>query len=247
MSVKPTDRFDFRISGRRWVLSVALGLLLLGGCEDATGPDDDVVLTFDFDRDTAGWTADFVDFPEGRDDDVGFEAGVRELPDPLEGRALFHRGLNISDDLFMYFKRRETGLEPGATYRARFEVEIASDIGQGCDVGAGPNVFVKAGASRVEPVRTVDEDGIVRLSVDKGNQRNSGEAAVLLGDVRNGEPGCGEGVPFATETVASEERITVIADEQGGVWLLLGSESAFEVAHQLFFTELVVTLTRVSG
>ena len=248
MSVNRTDRFEVQVSAGRWLLPVVLGLsLLLTGCGDATGPGDDVVLTFDFDRKTAGWTADFVDFPEGRDADVGFEAGVRELPDPLDGRALFHRGLNISDDLFMYFKRRETGLEPGTPYRARFEVEFVSDVGEGCDVGVGPNVFLKAGASRVEPVRTVDGDGNVRLSVDKGNQRNSGDAAVLLGDIRNGEQGCGDGVPFATETVTSDERITVTADEQGGVWLLFGSESAFEVAHELFFTQLVVELTRVWG
>lgn len=166
---------------------------LLAGCSDATGPGDEVVFDFDFDVDASGWTADFTDFPEGQADEVEFQAGVRELPEPFEGRALFQRGNNISDDLFMYFKHQ------------------------------------------------------VRLSVDKGNQQNGGANALVLGDIRNGEPGCGEEVPFATETVTREDTITVTADDHGRLWLFLGTESAFEVAHELFFTSFRVTLEPVSG
>lgn len=225
---------------------VPLLAFVLAGCSDATGPGDEVVFVFDFDADASGWTADFTDFPEEQEDDVEFEAGVRELPEPLEGRALFQRGNNISDDLFMYFRHRVSGLEPGAAYRARFRAEIASEIGEGCDVGTGVSVFVKGGASRTEPTRVV-EDGQVRLSVDKGNQQNDGANALLLGDIRNGEPGCGEEVPFATETVTRDDTITVTADDEGRLWLFLGTESAFEVAHELFFTSFRVTLEPVSG
>jgi len=233
----------------RCALAVSLGVVALGlaGCSDATAPSETRQLDFDFRADPSGWTADFTDFPEGRAADVGFEAGVRSLPDPLEGSSLFHRGNNFSDDLFMYFKHRIEGLEPEARYRARFEVSFASDEGEDCGVGKAPNVVVKAGAAATEPSRVVDEDGIVRLSVDKGSQRNSGENALVLGDIRNGEPGCGEEVPFAEETVSVEETISVSADGDGRLWLLLGTESAFEVAHQLHFTELRVTLERVGG
>lgn len=216
------------------------------GCSGSAGPPDGTRLDFDFRSDPSGWEADFTDFPAGRDDDVGFEAGIRELPAPLEGRALFHRGTNISDDLFMYFKHRVPGLEPGARYRASFRVEIASDRGQDCVIGGG-NIYVKAGASGTEPVRVVDERGSVRLSVDKGNQRNSGENALLLGDIRNGHPGCGDEVPYATEELTREETITVSADDSGGLWLFFGSESAFEISHELFFTELRVTLREVGS
>lgn len=234
---------------RRTALAAVLLVapVALAGCSETTGPGDVRQLDFDFRTDPSGWEADFTDFPEGRDEDVGFEAGIRPLPDPLEGQSLFHRGLNISDDLFMYFKRRVDGLDPGARYRASFEVAFVSGIGEDCDVGTGPNVVVKAGAASTEPVRTVDEDGIVRLSVDKGSQTNSGENALVLGDIRNGEPGCGEEVPFAEETVTVEETITVTADGEGRLWLLLGTESAFEVAHALHFTGLEVALERVGG
>lgn len=214
----------------------------LAGCSETTAPTDARQLDFDFRADPSGWEADFTDFPEGRAGDVGFEAGVRPLPDPLEGQSLFHRGANISDDLFMYFKRRIEGLDPGTRYRVGFEVRFASDEGQDCDVGTGPNVVVKAGAAASEPVRVVDDEGVVRLSVDKGSQRNPGENALVLGDIRNGQPGCGDDLPFAEETVTVEETITVPTDDDGGLWLFFGTESAFEVPHELHFTELRVRL-----
>lgn len=232
---------------RRSVLAATLAVAVaaLAGCSETTAPGDARQLDFDFRTDPSGWEADFTDFPEGRGEDVGFEAGVRELPDPLEGSSLFHRGNNFSDDLFMYFKRRIEGLEPGTSYRAGFEIRFASDEGQDCGVGTGPNVVVKAGAAATEPVRVVDDRGNVRLSVDKGGQRNSGANALVLGDIRNGEPGCGDDLPFAEETVTVEETITVTADGDGRLWLFFGTESAFEVAHGLYFTELRVRLEDV--
>lgn len=226
------------------LLALAAGLV---GCSDATAPPEARQLDFDFRAAPSGWEASFTDYPEGRAADVGFEAGVRSLPDPLEGSSLFHRGNNFSDDLFMYFKRRVDGLEPGARYRASFEVRFASDAGEDCQVGKAPNVVVKAGAAETEPTRVVDEDGVVRLSVDKGSQTNSGENALVLGDMRNGEPGCGEEVPFAEETVTGEGTITVAADDDGGLWLFFGSESAFEVPQELYFTELRVRLEAAGG
>ncbi len=241
VSTAPTPR---RAAALAVLLAAAAGL---AGCSDATAPPEARQLDFDFRDDPSGWEADFTDFPEGRGGEVGFEAGPRPLPDPLGGPSLFHRGNNFSDDLFMYFKRRVEGLEPGTRYRAGFEIRFASDVGENCEVGVGTNVVVKAGAAATEPTRVVDENGDVRLSVDKGSQRRSGENALTLGDVRNGRPGCGEAVPFAEETVTVEETIAVRADDGGGLWLFFGTESAFEVPHDLYFTELHVRLEPAGG
>lgn len=211
-----------------------------------TAPEDRVSFEFDFTAGDRGFVAGFTDYPVGREEDVGFVADHRPLPPPLaqRGGALYHRGLNISDDLFMYFKRRLEGLEPGRAYRATFALEFATDVGEGCEIGVGTSVFLKAGASAREPTEVV-RDGDVRLGVDKGEQRNRGEAAVLLGDIRNGEPGCGSEVPFALETRdAGEEVVELTADGTGAAWLFFGSESAFEVAHEVYFTRLRATLVR---
>lgn len=220
-----------------------LAWVAMAGC-GTLEPEDRFVFNFDFRQEDHGFEADFTDYPVGREEDVEFVADHRPLPPPLDdqGSALFHSGANISDDLFMYFKRRVEGLDPGTAYRATFTLEFASDIGQECTVGVGANVHLKAGASRVEPVGVV-QDGDVRLNVDKGEQANRGEAALLLGDMRNGEPGCGEEVPFALQSRESGgENVVVTADDQGRAWLFFGSESAFESPHELFFASLRVVM-----
>jgi len=229
--------------------AVLAAATLLLGCDSTTAPPPRTVLDFDFRTDPSGWRAAFSDYPQGREADVEFVAGERDLPAPLDpGRALYHRGVNISDDLFMYFDRPVEGLEPGAEYRAWFRVEFASAHGQGCAFGVGSSVFLKAGASGVELAGGVDDQGVIRLNVDKGEQQNGGANAVLLGDIRNGAPGCEPDAPFAA---AAREvpgaSITVAAGGTGRLWLFFGSESAFESEHELYFTRLRVELERVEA
>ena len=216
--------------------------LLLLGCDSSTPPSPRSVYEFDFRSDTAGWVAGLADYPAGREDDVGFVADHRALPDPLgPAPAFYHRGDNISDDLFMYFARRVGGLEPATVYHVSFRLEFASSYGQDCTVGAGSSVFLKAGASTIEPVAAADSLGMVRLNIDKGQQQNGGANAVLLGDVRNGLPGC-IGVPYGRASRAGGETIAVRSSNAGDLWLLFGSESAFESVHELFFMRLRVDL-----
>jgi hypothetical protein len=219
----------------------------LAACSSTSSTSSRFVFDFDFDADTLGWQAGFSDYPQGREKDVQFIADHRSLPDTLSGSAFYHQGNNISDDLFMYFTKEITGLEPGAEYRASFGLTFASNYGQDCDLGVGALVFLKAGAAGVEPVGSPDSTGIVRLNIDKGNQQNGGANAVLLGDVRNGMPGCAADAPFAVASRDGETTIRVRADGTGRIWLIFGSESAFESEHQLYFTRLQAVLEGTGG
>ena len=216
---------------------------MLTGC-DSSDPDviDPVTVEFDFDSDNAGWTAGFVDYLEEQADAVEFEAGPRALPAPLSpASGLFHSGMNISDDLFMYFTKRVDGLEPDTDYIASFELEIATSYGEDCTFGVGAGVYVKTGASAIEPSAVVENDGMVRLNIDKGNQQNDGTNALLIGDIRNGLHGCSDEVPYDRETVEeSSKTLTIRSDGEGQIWLLFGSESAFESPHEVYYTKLVV-------
>lgn len=215
--------------------------LALAGC-GTLEPAERETRAFDFRQEAHGFEADFTDFPADREADVDFEAGHGPLPGALagEGPALFHRGVNISDDLFMVFKRRVEGLEPNRPYAVSFSLEFASEAGADCDVGTAVAVWLKAGAADEEPVRTV-EDGYVRLSVDKGEQSQGGDNAAVLGDMRNGEPGCGAEVPWALNRHEAERTIQVSADADGRLWLFFGSESGFETPHELYFTRFEAT------
>ncbi|HIA17499.1 MAG TPA: hypothetical protein EYN72_12090, partial [Dehalococcoidia bacterium] len=47
----------------------------------------------------------------------------------------------------------------------------------------GESVFVKAGASAVEPTQSQDSSGWLRSNVDKGNQASDGSETVVIGNV----------------------------------------------------------------
>jgi hypothetical protein len=88
----------------------------------------------------------------------------------------------------MYLKTRVSGLEPSAPYQVSFIVEFATDVPTGCGgAGGSPgeSVYVKAGASSVEPSSSVDQLGWLRMNIDKGNQANGGASAVVIGNVAN--------------------------------------------------------------
>ena len=49
--------------------------------------------------------------------------------EPLTGSdSLFITGNNQSDDLFMFFKRRVTGLQPNGRYRVTFALEFVTNV-----------------------------------------------------------------------------------------------------------------------
>lgn len=211
-----------------------------GGCSDPAAPGEGTTYEFTFDAGDHGFTGSFSDVAVAEAGNVGFESGHRSLPGPLDGGALYHAGLNVSDDLFMFFARRVDGLEPGADYTATFEVEIATRYGEDCAIGVGAGVLVKAGAAGEEVRRVVvvqNNQDEYRLSVDKGEQANEGPAAVILGDIRNGLPGCDDEVPYDRETVAmAAKEVTFTADGEGAAWLFFGTESTFESHHEVYFT-----------
>ena len=147
----------------------------------------EAAFSFTFEDGAEGWTAGFADYPVDFDPSIyELDSGHRPLPDGLEGHGLYIQGHNRSDDLFMFFKRQVGGLEPGAEYSAVLSLDLATNVAEGLvGIGGSPgeSVFVKAGASTVEPVTPEDDAGYFRMNIDKGNQSNGGESMVVVGHV----------------------------------------------------------------
>jgi hypothetical protein len=213
---------------------------------DASSPSGTVDATFDFANGPQAWAAGFADYPAGQETFHELDAGYSALPDPLgPAGALVIAGNNHSDDLFMYFSRRVDGLRPGVLYAVTFDVEIATNVPRGCGgVGGSPgeSVYLKAGASTSEPVTTLDALGTLRLNADKGNQATGGANAIVLGTIENATP-CEAGVlRWERKTFAHQGAPLVVrAGNQGSVWLLVGTDSAFEGLTRLFYTEFAAT------
>jgi hypothetical protein len=231
------------------LLSVLALLQLFGavaGCGGANAPDiRSRSFTFDFNNGNEGWNADFADLPSNYNQ-ATYELGVShaELPSPVPvvRRGIRIQGHNRSDDLFMFLKRKVTGLLPLRTYRVTYTVEFLSNAPESSfGIGGGPGsaVIVKAGATNFEPKATVDSrDGYLRLNADKGNQSAGGANLKVLGSI--GIPGDQAVYTFKTLNGVTAP-VTVTADSAGSVWLVLGTDSGYEGLTALYYTAMTAS------
>ena len=82
-------------------------LILLGGCNDSSSPDNPASIIFEYDFNTRQneWIAGFSDYPEGEESFYELTSDWRSLPEPLSGKGLYISGCNHSDDLFMFISK----------------------------------------------------------------------------------------------------------------------------------------------
>jgi hypothetical protein len=207
-------------------------------------------LLFTFCYDSGGWVGGFADLPadelEGELFALSFRrAAVPGQPTPIRGLRL--SGANRSDDLFMFVKRQVTGLAPGARYAVGLRVTLYTEAGRDCvGVGGAPGegVIVKAGAVPFEPL-AVAEDGFLRMNLSKGEQASGGTDAIVLGDLAATGARCEGGVFVPKRFATAGQTIVGEADEDGNLWLILGTDSGFEGRTTYFVTALQLRLKRL--
>jgi hypothetical protein len=201
---------------------------------------------FDFAASDHGFLAGFADYPSRDFDPALYDlvADRRARPANLGGApALFIGGSNRSDDLFMFWKKRITGLPPETAVRLTMEIEFASKYAVGLiGIGGAPgeSVIVKAGAVPFEPQPVIDpqSDNWWRMNLDKGNQSVGGADMTVVGHV--GKPDDG------TENYAALVRgqhgaaLTATTAPDGSLWLVFGSDSGFEGRSELYYSRLTV-------
>ena len=227
-------------------------LLAAGGmlaCDGGAAPSG-TTQSFDFSSGAQGWEAAFADYPQGQETLFELQSGHQSLPAPLgPGRSgLFISGNNHSDDLFMFFKRRITGLQPRTSYEARFMVEFATDVPRGCGgIGGAPgeSVYLKAGASAQEPLPQPDSSGRMVLNVDKGDQATGGTAAVVLGTIENSRPCDLTNRRWELKSLASDAAVQIATDDSEAAWIFFGTDSGFESTTTLYYTQIRIDLTPV--
>lgn len=208
-------------------------------------------LRFSFASDAQGWIAGFADYPVGQEEFFELKSGIEPLPPDLKltGNGFMLHGNNHSDDLFMFLKRRlgpAEGVVANAEYRFHFTLIFASDAPSGAaGIGGAPgeSVFLKAGASTIEPLAVAVNDFYV-MNVDKGNQAQGGPAASTAGNIANGRPADQPPV-YVMLRKEHEHPHNIRADDQGSLWLLIGTDSGFEGPTRLYYREFLVDMQRV--
>ncbi len=131
---------------------------------------------------------------------------------------------------------------PNTSYNLVFEVELASNTPYG-SVGAGgspgESVYIKAGASQIEPKKMIEDNRYV-LNVDKGNQSMPGVNAIVLGDIAI--PSSTSEYTLISRSNASPSSQPYIAqsNNDGELWLLVGTDSGFEGITTVYYTKVNV-------
>jgi hypothetical protein len=233
---------------KKWVFLSGLALAVsMFGC-DSDDDDKNLVLektiTSDFEKSADEWTGDFSEYSTATDT-ASLELRFRRatLPAPLDTKTygLMLQGHNRSDDMFMYLKKKVTGLKPNTPYNVIFEVDLGtkySSGGFGAGGSGGGSVFLKAGASAIEPAKKL-VDGFYTFNLDKGTQSQEGKDFIILGNVANG---------LETDTYALVKRdnlakpVTVTSDASGALWVCLGTDSGFEGLTQLYYDKIKVSI-----
>jgi hypothetical protein len=221
---------------------VTLSISFSACTKESVAPSTGALYQSNFSQNQDGWAADIADYSP-QTGDLRFESTWTGLPQPLDAnrKSIMVSSMNRSDDLFMYLKRKVTGLTPNTDYKLVFDIELASQYAtNSIGIGGSPggSVFLKAGATSVEPVKTLKDD-LYLLNIDKGNQMVGGKDALMLGNI-----GAGDDVTTYKLITRSnaENPLTVRSNAQGELWLIVGTDSGFEGLTTLYYSNIKVTL-----
>jgi hypothetical protein len=232
------------------IATLAFGLM---GCT-MSGDEGGIVVfshTFDFSKEQGDWEVDFSDFPAIATDTTGYglHSAYTDRPVNLGSnlKSMMISGTNHSDNLFMFMKRKVTGLSPNTDYIIVFDVELASNAPRGAvGMGGAPgeSVFLKAGAIGMEPKAVIDDNKFV-MNVDKGNQSTPGESSVILGDIATSTGGYDYQLITRTNS-GSQTAFTARANSKGELWLMIGTDSGFEGLTTVYYTRVSVIFSTAS-
>ena len=245
-----------RQSSVKKILLILPLLGLLNACgsdtDDIKADPNTKMLYINFDDGAAGWKAGFADYPAGEETFYELDSGLEALPASLgpNRKGFKLSGNNHSDDLFMFVTKKVDGLEPNTRYDFRFKAIFGTNAQNNCmGIGGSPgnSVWIKVGATKNEPKPVNDGAGFLLLNWDKSNQASGGSDAILAGDFANSQEcsNSNEDPVYLKKTLITEKgAYSTVSDEQGSLWLLLGTDSGFEGTTTIYFMELEVAATK---
>lgn len=213
------------------------------------------LMQFHFSESQEEWMGDFSDYPKGEEAFYELAWGWENLPTETTlpndstmklSKGLFLSGNNHSDDLFMFVKHCIQGLKPKTWYALTYSLLIESNVSAnlfGIGGSPGESVFVKVGASSHEPQKIIHQ-GIYRLNIDKGNQSQEGDNAHVIGDLANREvdPDKPE---YRLKQLESKMPLIVQTDQNGQLWIFVGTDSGFEGPTKFYIASLDLTIVEI--
>lgn len=205
-------------------------------------------LTYEFEENMEEWMGGFSDLPEEGQDIYELEISHSPIPEETNatGNAIKVQGHNRSDDLFMFLKKHISGLEPATRYQVVYDLELASQYPEssiGIGGSPGGSVYLKVGATIVEPTIELDDStNHLQMNIDKGNQSQEGADMYNIGTIGI------EGEDFKYQLIERtnlDRPFEVTTDNDGGLWLIVGTDSGFEGLTVLYYKTIKVSLKKI--
>jgi len=215
-------------------------IVMLFSCEtDSKNGIQIITHTFNFNESAHEWTGGFADFPLSQDDSALYELKYCYTDLNSNTKAIMLSGNNHSDDLFMFMKKKLTGFTPNTTYTVTFEVELASDAADssvGTGGSPGESVYLKVGATQMEPKSVIENNEHV-MNIDKGVQSQSGVDMLVIGNIA--APAGATGYTIISRSNAGtnySNPFVVGSNSRGELWLIVGTDSGFEGVTTVYYT-----------
>lgn len=248
VKIKPLERYE---EGRTYLLRIkniktGKQTILPFEVKDQV---DTVLLEYDLTENLNGWTEGFSDLPVNYNkEEFALEFGHKPIPlkEKILKKGLLLSGMNRSDDLFMYAKKKigkEDGLLPNQSYLLSMELDFYTNVDPGlAGIGGSPGegVYMKAGATAVEP-KSIPVNGDLRMNIDKGEQGSSGTDAVVIGNVAKGQVSEQQ---YELKKLKMKEPIKVTTNDHGELWAIFGTDSGFEGRTTLYYSTVKISLVK---
>lgn len=232
---------------KKLVLSIFAAELLFSCKDDKNNTNPQLSLNDTFEKSAEGWVGDFADYPVGQETFYELKFSHEKLPLPLDTlkKAIRISGNNHSDDLFMFMKKKVSGLKPNQAYAASFEVSFASNAAKnqmGVGGAPGESVYFGIGMTSIEPKKVVDSvSKHYTMNIKKMQQAGSGDDMKVIGNVANGTDSNKYVVVKRTGEFIGK------SDAKGEMWLIVGTDSGFEATTTLYYTGVKAVFTEVKA
>ncbi|MFW6289343.1 MAG: hypothetical protein ACOC0R_00130 [Mariniphaga sp.] len=220
-----------------------LMLFLSFSCSDKNRQHPDPVeLSWDFSPGDEGWNGDFAGYPQGEEAlyELLFEHDTLPLPLDQDQHSLKLAGNNHNGDLFMFAKKRITGLDANAVYFVTFNIEFASNLPGDSTTqdSPGKQVYLAAGATPVEPQKVNGENNVYEMNIGTSNLSQNGEQMVVLGNFTNGtsQP------DYALNAFENENPFRGVTNDKGELWVIIGIDSAWPAPITAYINRVKVEL-----
>ncbi|MHB8127373.1 MAG: copper amine oxidase N-terminal domain-containing protein [Mobilitalea sp.] len=203
---------------------------------------------YKFNKGAVGFEAIFSDYSYdqlGNYEIYEMKSAYKQIPViGKESMGLYLASHNRSDDIFMGYEKKVSGLVPNKEYSLNIQFQLATNVESGgFGIGGSPSssVYVKSGASTIKPESILDEKaGIYRMNIDTGVQGQGGEDMQVIGDV--GKPEGSSITGFEYKQMQAE--VKVVADDNGCVYLIIGTDSGFEGFTEYYIDNVTISLTK---